>query len=211
MAAARRRQGRFPIAHSGRKRASWRLFATSLSLVCSACTLTPHEIQTATAEQDQAVVFDIDGTLTTRIHAIRDARQGAVAAVQAYAEAGYLVVYLTARTPLFQFHIPGWLERHDFPAGPIHVTESREHRSDLAAFKQGVLEDYRAHGWTLVAAYGDTVTDFEAYAGAGLPRARVFALRREGETTCDPGAWTACFATWPEQMDVIGELIGAQP
>jgi phosphatidate phosphatase PAH1 len=188
-----------------------RTCAFLLSLVlCAGCALTQHEVRPAPPERNQAVVFDIDGTLTTRVHAIRSTRSGAVAAVQAYADAGYLVIYLSARHPLFQWHIPIWLERHGFPQGPIHVTESREHRRDHASFKHGVLDDYRSSGWELIAGYGDSSTDFSAYAHAGIERGRVFALRREGAQACEPGTWAGCYAGWPEQMELIGDLIDAR-
>ena len=178
--------------------------------MCAGCTLKPHEVVPAPPGHNLAVVFDIDGTLTTRVHAIRDTREGAATAVQAYAQAGYRVIYISARHPLFQWHIPGWLKRNGFPEGPVHVTESREQRNDHASFKHGVLNEYQANGWVLVAAYGDSSSDFDAYASAGIDKNRVFALRREGAEACEPGAWAECFANWPEQMGIIDELIQAR-
>jgi len=175
--------------------------------LCAGCTLVPHQVERAPAAHNLVVVFDIDGTLTTRVHAIRSTREGAVAAVQAYAAAGFRIVYLSARNPWFQWHIPFWLEQHGFPEGALHVMESREHRRDHAAFKLGVLDEYRANGWVLAAAYGDSSTDFDAYAKAGIDRGRVFALRREDAERCEPGSWSACFSNWPEQMEIIADLI----
>jgi len=183
------------------------LLSLLLLALCSGCALIPHEIEQATVAQNHAVVFDIDGTLTTKVHAIRTPRDGAAEAVRAFADGGYLVVYLTARLSLFQWHIPGWLERHGFPDGRIHVTQSRDDRKHPESFKQRVLEAYTANGWTLVAAYGDSSTDFEAYANAGLPRNRVFALKCEGAEACQAGAWAGCYATWPEQMERVHHLI----
>ena len=180
-----------------------------LYLLCVGCALTPHGVAPAPPDNNLAVVFDIDGTLTTRVHAIRSTRTGAVSAVQAYADAGYEVIYLSARHPLFQWHIPIWLERHGFPEGAIHVTESTTHRKDHAAFKHGVLEEYRDNGWKLVAAYGDSTTDFEAYANAGIDRNNVFALKREGAQACEPGIWVKCLATWPEQLEHISNELRA--
>lgn len=178
-----------------------------LAALCASCAITPHEIEQASAAQNQAVVFDIDGTLTKRNHAIRTTREGAADAVNAFAEAGLHIIYLSARTPLFQFHIPHWLERHGFPRGSIQVTQSRDDRRDHASFKQRILEAHQALGWTFVAAYGDSSTDFEAYAKVGMTADRVFALKREGEEACEPGSWSACYAGWPEQMDIITALI----
>jgi len=180
--------------------------AVLLAIVCTGCALTSDQIQPAKSGRNRAVVFDIDGTLTSRVHAIRTARDGAAEAVRAFADAGCRILYLSARTPLFQWHIIGWLELHRFPNGSIHVTESRTDREDLKAFKQRVLEAYKANGWTFVAAYGDSSTDFEAYADAGIPANRVFALKRVGEEACQPGPSAGCYASWPEQMDVIKGL-----
>jgi hypothetical protein len=177
---------------------------------CASCTLTPHTIEPAPPGHNLAVVFDIDGTLTTRVHAIGDTREGAAQAVRTYANAGYRIIYLTARFPLFQWQIPGWLERHGFPEGSIQVTESKEHRHDPASFKRGVLDGYTANGWLLAAAYGDSTTDFEAYADAGIDRNTVFALRRKGAESCEPGVWAVCFDSWPGQMETIDTLIHAQ-
>jgi hypothetical protein len=188
-----------------------RIFAFSLLiLLFTGCTLKPHEVIPSTPGHNLAVVFDIDGTLTTRVLAIGDTRKGAVAAVQAYSDAGFRIIYISARTPLFQWQIPGWLERNGFPEGPVHVTESREQRNDHASFKHGVLNEYRANGWVLVAAYGDSSTDFDAYANSGIDKDRVFALKREGAEACEPGAWAECFANWPEQMGLIDQLIQAR-
>jgi len=178
-----------------------------LAIICTGCALTSDHIQQATSAQSRAVVFDIDGTLTSGIHAIRTARDGAAEAVQAFADAGCRIIYLSARTPLFQWHIIGWLELNGFPNGSIHVTESQADRQDHQAFKQRVLEAYKVNGWTFVAAYGDSSTDFEAYAAAGIPVERVFALKREGEKQCQPGPSAGCYATWPEQMAGISRLV----
>jgi hypothetical protein len=93
------------------------------------------------------------------------------------------------------------MERHGFPDGAIHVTESREHRSDHAAFKHGVLEEYVDKGWNLVAAYGDSTSDFDAYADAGIDPSSVYALKREGARECEPGTWVECLANWPERLE----------
>ena len=185
--------------------------AILLVTLFAGCSLTPHQVENASPQQNRAVVFDIDGTLTSKIHAIRSAREGAPAAVQAFADGGYRIIYLSARTPLFQFHIPHWMDEHGFPQGSIHVTESREDRRDHKGFKQRVLEAYGSKGWTFVAAYGDSSTDFAAYEGAGISKERVFAMKRQGETHCEPGTWSGCFESWPEQTGIINGLIRKAP
>jgi hypothetical protein len=195
--------------HAGK---TMRLLAAILLLTLSAgCSLTPHQVENPTPQQNRAVVFDIDGTLTSKIHAIRTAREGAPQAVQAFADGGFHIIYLSARTPLLQFHIPHWMDQHGFPPGSIHVTESREDRRDHKGFKQRVLEAYRARGWTFVAAYGDSSTDFAAYEAAGITPERIFALQRRGESNCEPGTWSGCHESWPEQMGIINGLIQKAP
>ena len=158
----------------------------------------------------ECVVFDIDGTLTPKVSAVHTARDGAAAAVQTFADAGYMIIYLSARIRLLQDGIPGWLEQNGFPSGRLHLTESREERKDHAAFKAGVLQDYRAAGWRCIAAYGDSSSDFEAYASAGISPQRIFALKRAGADSCQPGEWAGCYETWEEQMGIILDIIEAQ-
>lgn len=181
-----------------------------LALLATNCALTPDEVVPAQPGDAHAVVFDIDGTLTPDVHMVFTARDGAARAVRAFADSGVEIVYLTARVTMLQSAIPGWLEENGFPEGSIHVTETAMDRDDHAAFKLRVLESYLENGWTFVAAYGDSSTDFEAYAGAGLPRDRVFALLRDGDEDCQPGKWQGCYATWAEQMDLIAGFIGAE-
>lgn len=159
--------------------------------------------------QSKCVVFDIDGTLTPKVLSIKTAREGAATAVRAFADSGYLIVYLSARIPLLQGGIRDWLEENGFPPGRLHLTESRDDRKDHAAFKKRVLEAYKAGGCRFVAAFGDSSSDFEAYASVGISPQRIFALKREGKKTCQTGAWAGCYATWGEQMDTISDLVRA--
>ena len=160
--------------------------------------------------QAECVVFDIDGTLTPKVSAVHTARDGAATAVQAFADAGYLVIYLSARIRLLQGGIPDWLEENEFPSGRLHLTESREERKNHAAFKAGVLQTYRAAGWRCIAAYGDSSSDFEAYVSAGISPQRIFALKRAGADSCQPGEWAGCYETWEEQMGIILDIIEAR-
>lgn len=187
----------------------WLLPVLMWATIGAGCAATADEIVPATPGQHEAVVFDIDGTLTPKVSAIHTAREGAADAVQAFADAGYSIVYLSARMPLLQGGIRGWLKENGFPPGSLQLTENHEDRNDHAAFKQRVLVAYKAAGWRFIAAYGDSSTDFEAYAGAGIDPLRVFALKREGKDSCQPGVWAACYATWTEQMGLIADLVKA--
>jgi phosphatidate phosphatase PAH1 len=184
-------------------RSSTLLLALLLAVFAASCTLSPDAVIDAAPGKSKAVVFDIDGTLTPDVHTLNTARNGAADAVNTFAAAGITIVYLTARVPLFQSGIPAWLEKNGFPEGRIHVTETREDRKDHAAFKLRVLEDYRSRGWTFTAAFGDSSSDFQAYAGAGIPGGRIFALRRKGDENCQPGPWSGCYVSWAELQDAI--------
>lgn len=170
-----------------------------LLLPVAGCSLSSEAVVDAPEGRARAVVFDIDGTLTPQPVKIHTARPGAANAAQSFASAGYTIIYLSARTRLLQRGIPGWLEDKGFPAGRINLTESGADARDHAAFKQRVLEDYIAHGWRIEYAFGDSTTDFEAYAGAGIPRECVYALKREGRDSCEPGIWAACLEGWDDR------------
>jgi phosphatidate phosphatase PAH1 len=177
--------------------------ALILILVISGCALKPDAIPPAPYAQAQAVVFDIDGTLTPDVMSIYSVRPEAAKAIRLYAEKGFTVIYLSARTKLFQSNIPGWLKKYDFPDGPIHVPETRADAGNHAAFKTRILKAYQDKGWILAYAYGDSTTDFEAYAAVGIPKAHIFALQRKDDTLCQPGSWNTCLKNWGEQLNFI--------
>jgi hypothetical protein len=163
-------------------------------MLCTSCALLPFEIQKTPLKPDEAVVFDIDGTLTPNPSAIFIAREDAAKAVNLFANKGYKIIYLSARIKFFQAGIPNWLKENSFPEGSIHVPQTAEDSSDHAAFKKRILSNYKTNGWKFVAAFGDSSTDFEAYADAGITH--VFALQRTGESNCQPGKYEKCWSTW---------------
>ena len=187
----------------------WLLLVLFLPTAGGATIHSVDEPELATDVQSECVVFDIDGTLTPNVLSIKTARAGAATAVWAFADSGYLIVYLSARVRPLQGGIRDWLDENGFPPGRLHLTESRDDRKDHAAFKKRVLESYEAGGCDFVAAYGDSSSDFEAYASVGISPQRIFALKREGKKTCETGAWAGCYATWGEQMDTISDLVRA--
>ena len=175
-----------------------------LALVAStSCAPLPVVIPEAPFDHAKAVVFDIDGTLTPTPLKYWKARDDAANAVQLFSKEGYEIIYLSARITLLQRDIPGWLKENSFPDGRIYVTQTAEDRRDHAKFKARILRDIIAHGWVIGYAYGDSSTDFEAYAEVGIPRQHVFALRREGDADCQPGVWNACLSGWTEYLDSV--------
>lgn len=157
----------------------------------------------AASDAPGIAVFDIDGTLTPTVAQIFSVRPDASAVVRLYAERGHRIVYLTARAPALQGTLLAFLSRNGFPPGDVVVPKDRAEHAAPATFKSRALADYRAHGWGVAVAYGDSSSDFEAYARAGIPRERVFALRRVGATQCQPGVWSACLAGWEQQRQKL--------
>jgi len=173
------------------------------TLLCTGCTLASFPIDQAPNANNKAVVFDIDGTLTPRPLAVFSVREDAASTVQLFSEQGYKIIYLSARVALLQRAIPSWLADNGFPDGSIHVPANAEDSSDHAAFKARVLNQYKERGWLLAAGFGDSSTDFEAYAQVGIKASSVFALQRQGEEACLPGVWVTCFSAWSGQQALM--------
>jgi phosphatidate phosphatase PAH1 len=171
--------------------------------VVGCAVLPPADVAPSQAQRHQVVVLDIDGTLTPRDIDVFEVRPTAPHVVQAYARKGYAIVYLTTRIPLYQSMLPDWLAQHGFPAGTLHVAQGAAEREDAAAFKAGVLARYRAAGWQLAYAYGDSASDFEAYGRAGVPPDRVFALKRRFAETCMVGLYRSCLDGWAEHLPFV--------
>ena len=180
------------------------LAAAALAAALAGCVHLPAVVVPQAAVGAQGlVVFDMDGTLTPTVARIFSVRPDASAVARRYAERGHRIVYLTARAPALQGLLPRFLSRNGFPAGDLVApTNQAEHRAP-AAFKARVLDDFRAHGWDIAAAYGDSTSDFEAYARAGIPRERVFALRRVGAAHCQAGAWIICLPGWTPRLETL--------
>lgn len=176
------------------------------ALLASACTLLPAAVPEPTPAAHQAVVFDIDGTLTPRPRSVFTAREDAARTARDLAARGYRIVYLSARVSLLQSGVPDWLREHGFPEGSIHLPQGRADSRDHAAFKTRILQQYRDKGWRFVAAYGDSSSDFQAYAAAGIAPERVYALKRVGDEACQPGTWRECLPSWTGHL---GALPGA--
>ena len=181
-----------------------RLAATATALLLVGCIHLPHpEVRQAPDNASRMVVFDIDGTLTPRVQSIFSARPDAAATARFYADQGYHLLYLTARTRALQGNLRSYLRRYGFPAGDLVVPQSSADEAAHDMFKAEVLEAYRMRGWEVVAAYGDSSTDFAAYAQAGVPRTRVFALQRVGASACQAGTWVACLPGWSEHLETL--------
>lgn len=184
------------------------LFILLVVMLCSSCAqLPPSAIPCAPPKQAQAVVFDIDGTLTPKVFAVFEARTDAAKAVRIFADKGYKIIYLSTRISWLSAGIPSWLKEHGFPDGSVHVAQTDEDRSHPYDFKTRMLKEFIDHGWNVKFAYGDSSTDFAAYAAVGIPKERVFALLRDGETWCEWGDWKACLNGWTKHLDFVTKSV----
>jgi hypothetical protein len=146
-----------------------------------------------------AVVTDIDETLTVSdeefVRQLTDgtyeplARPGGPELFTAYAERGYVVVYVTARSEEMVLAGTGesardaterWLETLGFPMARARValapTNAEVAGAPAQAYKTGVLRDLQAEGFAFTCAYGNALSDIQAYADAGIPKDSTFII-----------------------------------
>lgn len=178
-----------------------------LAASLSGCALIPPAPVPPLCPSGQAVVTDIDGTLTPKDLDVFEPRPNAAEALRAFSEKGYTIIYVTTRIPLFQSGLPGWLYQNGFPISNLHVAQTEEERANPAAYKFRVLNQYRQAGWRLAYAYGDSESDFIAYAKVEIPRDRVFALKRRCANECQPGIYRSCLEGWSEHLPYIASEV----
>ncbi len=152
-----------------------------------------------------AVVADIDATLTTSdaefIHQIADssydplARAGGADLLQGYSKRGYFIYYLTARSKTITLNPSGqsaqdatvaWLEKHGFPTASdrtqVQLADKLTTGEAQHTFKAAQLTAMQNAGYKFDYAYGNAVTDVEAYNDAGIAKNETFIIGM------DPGA-----------------------
>lgn len=152
-----------------------------------------------------AVVADIDGTLTPDVWLFLKSRPSAPAAIRKLSDKGYKILYVTSRPPILQPGLQRWLRSKGFPEGTLHAVNTSEEQLHPERFKARVLNEYKQRGWKLAYAYGDSSTDFAAYAKAGIPSDKVFALKRSGQKSCKKGQYQKCLVGWADHLQFIGD------
>lgn len=155
------------------------------------------------------IVTDIDGTLTLSddelFMEISDGsydqlmKGAAVELLQAWADKGYDIVYMTARPHVFRAETRAWLDRHGFPAGPLISSNTLAVGSAAEDYKTAWGERMiTSFGWTPVAAYGNADTDIGAYETAGIPKDITFIIGElagtEGTVAIENDDYTAHIA-----------------
>lgn len=135
----------------------------------------------------QVVVADIDGTLTLSDDELLeqvgdieyDPKQKTAAAdvMNAWADKGYQVVYLTARPHLFRTETRAWLDAHGYPPGPVISATDLVFGDAAAAYKTAWVTRIAGElGWDIVAAYGNATSDIDAYEAASVPKSVTFII-----------------------------------
>lgn len=141
--------------------------------------------------EQPAIVTDIDETLTISdaefVMQIGDGnydpieREGGSELITAYADLGYRIMYLTARSEDIVLEVTGetareaterWLVEHGYPTDPettLVVLSPMFVVGDSAQeYKAAALMDQQASGWRFDYAYGNATSDIGAYAEAGI-------------------------------------------
>ncbi|MDX8360366.1 hypothetical protein [Cytobacillus sp. IB215316] len=141
-------------------------------------------------QNDKYVVFDIDGTLTTDdLESVKEYAdeyfsetyraemyEGANEVVKFYVEQGYNIIYLTARPYWLSSVSQKWLIDNDFPFGLLHTYPEGSFANDAAGYKEDYLLSVLNREGSVDFAYGNALTDIEAYLNIGLSNDQVFII-----------------------------------
>jgi phosphatidate phosphatase PAH1 len=136
----------------------------------------------------KAVLFDIDGTLTTSDFeayadyvGVKTAQPYDYAAnmVNAYKRKGYQLIFLTAR-PYWvakdarewaaKVGIPAWHYRSNPYGDGAIPPNTQEHKTNYVKYLKNTV------GLDIIRAYGNATTDIAAYADGGLPKAETYII-----------------------------------
>lgn len=144
-----------------------------------------------------AVVFDIDGTLTTGDSELIDdafggdidARAGSVDLVRHWADAGHLPVFLTGRPYMYNPSTRTWLQKLGFPLGPLATANSMGQamptQGGVGKFKTNWLRSLQNNAKvSLQAAYGNASTDICGFARAGISPSVTYIIAND-QKACD--------------------------
>ncbi|WP_437681222.1 LNS2 domain-containing protein [Sorangium sp. So ce131] len=141
----------------------------------------------------RVAVSDIDGTLTSSEMAVLgelvgggppDAHPGAAATMQALAESGVHLLYLTARPEWLVASTRAWLKAQGFPPGILHTTVGVTGAFGRAAanYKTIELEWLRARTGVVPSfAFGNMPSDVTTYSAAGIAPERCYYYKLSGD------------------------------
>lgn len=138
-----------------------------------------------------AVVFDIDGTLTTDDFQlvsqmfsqllngtyVPKAYPDGAKVAEAWAAKGYLPVYLTGRPDTLRTVSQQWLVSQKAPPGAVHLTDTLTlPGAATATYKTAFLLKLQSAKVSLHAAYGNATSDIDAYAAAKIDKSRTYII-----------------------------------
>lgn len=166
----------------------------------------------------QAIACDVDGTLTESEDAILSTvlfgddvghRPYAPRAL-ALAAAGRPIIYITSRGDQLTEVTRRWLAIHGFPRGPLRLARAAitQPGPRTVAFKTAAL---RALGIPLAAGIGNRASDVAAYAGAGLPPARILVSLTEFADELRPALAAGQATAFGDYREVPALLARAAP
>lgn len=126
------------------------------------------------------------------------------------ANEGMLPVFLTGRPYLFDDLTRDWLERHEFPASPLFLSDSVEDAmpgtDGVERYKRERLVELRERvGLDLAVGYGNATTDICAYAAAGLDPRRTFIIGPHAGEACPGHAASQPVDDYPSHLASLGE------
>jgi hypothetical protein len=139
-------------------------------------------------------VSDVDGTLTTSELAelgnvignkTSEAHPFAPEALTALSQKGYRPYYLSARAENLVKRTREFLGERGFPAGAIETSQAGLiglNGEKAVRYKVEALKRLQAKGFELAYGFGNTKTDAESYAEAGIPNGQRYFFRFEDET-----------------------------
>ncbi len=137
----------------------------------------------------KAVIFDIDGTLTTSdSEVMQDWANFSTAEMYPYAdevvayyvELGYQIVMVTGRPYWLADDTRAWLADRGMPVSSVRFTSDNGTTisgEETQAYKTEYLDDLVTRcGLTLTRAYGNATTDIGAYDAVGVPKSETFII-----------------------------------
>lgn len=135
-------------------------------------------------EDSWPVLFsDVDGTLTSSENAAAggliglgvDANPGAADALNAMAQKGYAIVYVTAMMRTFESNRRAWLADKGFPAGGLVMPDDFVlPGSETVTYKSDAFTTIALAGLVPTVGLGNRASDEAAYSAAGVPASSTF-------------------------------------
>lgn len=139
-------------------------------------------------------VTDIDATLTRSdlelakslldSSNIPEAYPDAARLIQAHADRGHIVMYLTGRPYWQSAPTRAWLALKGFPTGLVRLADSNTTifptEGSVGDFKRAKLRELLDLGYVLDVAYGNATTDISAYLDSGIAPSNVWIIGDHG-------------------------------